>query len=95
MIQISEDRLAQLIEAEKTLKGFLDRFPELANGNKLTPTAKRYRNALEKLVDKIEEVCDHDSFKGVFEVSYIHGFKYDGPTFTESLKEAKALLKRK
>jgi hypothetical protein len=94
MIQISEERLKELIDSELALKYYLNKYPELAKGEKLTATAKRYKKALESLVTQVEEVCNHPSFKSVFEVSYIHGINYDGPTFGDALAVAKATLKR-
>jgi hypothetical protein len=95
MIQISEERLLELVEAEKKLGSILEQYPEIGSGGKPTSTAKKYKNMLVKLVNKVEEVGNHPSFKSVFEVSYIHGFKYDGPYFADALSEAKQLLKRK
>lgn len=87
MIQISEERYQQLINAENTLKDLGNRKP------RLTPVSKKYKEALQKLVNKVEEVGTHPSFIGMFQIAYAHGFKYDGPSFHLELTEAKKVLK--
>jgi hypothetical protein len=93
MIQITEERLLELVEKEKKLESILEAYPEIQQEQKLTPAARRYKNALSKLLSDVETVLTNDSFKGIFQIAYVHGAIYKGPNLAKSLAEARKVLK--
>lgn len=48
--------------------------------------------ALKNLVDKLEECQPY--IDDTFILGYVHGGRYDGPTYGEELKAAKEILKK-
>lgn len=93
MIQVSEQRLIELVEKEKKLEEILSKHPELLENKKPTSTAKKYKAALAKLLGDVEAVLSNESFKGIFQIAYIHGATYTGPNLAKSLAEARKALK--
>lgn len=91
--KIGEERLVELIEKERKLEELLSTYPELLEERRPTPAARRYKNALSTLIAKVEDVLKNDSFKGIFQVAYIHGCKYTGPNLAKALAEAKKVIK--
>lgn len=52
----------------------------------------QYREALQALVNKLDEISKHSSFVGVFQNAWIHGQVYNGPTWEPELKNARKTL---
>lgn len=48
--------------------------------------------ALNNLCDKLDEIVADDSYKSVFTIAFVHGCKYQGPSWEETLKQARATL---
>ena len=48
--------------------------------------------AARALLEKIDLVDESDSIKAVFMSAYIHGVKYDGPTYASEREELRAAL---
>lgn len=61
--------------------------------DRIIPIIEPYIQALENLVNKVEDIDAHPSFKGMQSLYYIHGFKYDGPNWKAEIDTAKELLK--
>ncbi len=92
-VHIDESRLLELIDKEKRLESLLVAYPELENGEKVTPTAKKYREAFATFVGRVELVLSSQEMLGVFTLAHIHGINYSGPNLAEDIVKAKALLK--
>lgn len=91
-ISVDEKRYAELLEKEKKLDAVVSIYPEIESGQKLTPAAKRYRSALESLAAQVEKVMTCEELASIFQIAYIHGFKYKGPGFGDELAKVNKLL---
>lgn len=91
-ITVSEERLCALVEAEDRLEALLARYPELILGQKLTPAAKRYKEAFTKFVERTDQVLSCPELVGIFQYAYAHGFEYKGPSLHLDIAAAKKLL---
>ena len=92
-IAISEERWVQLITAETKLSQILHDHPELTEKKKLTPAAKRYKEAFKKFVDRTDQVLACPEIVAIFTVAAMHGCEYNGPTLAKDILDAKKLLK--
>lgn len=43
-------------------------------------------SAAKEYVDRMEEIYDNESYKGIWGLAYAHGVKYDGPNDVEARK---------
>ena len=48
--------------------------------------------ALQQLVDRLDEVHEHPAYKSVWTLYVIHGMRYDGPTYVDALAKARKAL---
>lgn len=94
-IIISEKRYQELVEKEKKHDQILGEYPELKEGQKLTPAAKRYKSALASLANQVEKVMGSEEMKGILQVAFLHGFQYSGPGFGEEMAKVNKLLGKK
>jgi predicted translin family RNA/ssDNA-binding protein len=92
MVSIPEDRWTDLIKAETRLKQLLHDHPELEKGEKLTATAKRYKAAFAKFVERTDQVLSSPELVGIFQYAYVHGYKYTGPSLHLDIAAAKKQL---
>lgn len=49
-------------------------------------------NAMRDLVHRLDDIEQHQSYKAVWSIAWVHGIKYDGPNWSEPLKQCKELL---
>ena len=54
---------------------------------------ERLREALQGLVDRLDEIHADPAYKSVWTVNQIHVGPYTGPTYVEALARARAALK--
>lgn len=54
---------------------------------------ERLRDALQNLVDVLDQIMAHPEYHRVFTIAHVHGGAYRGPNWAEALSEAKAALK--
>ena len=57
------------------------------------PPVDEVRAALQGLVDRLDEIHADPAYKSVWTSYYVHGGRYDGPTYVEALARARAALK--
>ena len=50
------------------------------------------REALQGLVDRLDEIAANDEFKSVWTLHYVHGGVYRGPNWVDALERARAAL---
>jgi len=50
------------------------------------------REALQGLVDRLDEIAANDEFKSVWTLHHVHGGRYAGPTWVDALERARAAL---
>lgn len=93
-VKISEERYQELLRSEKKLEIVLAAYPEFDKGYKVTPAVKRYKSALESLAAQVEKVMTSKELASIFEIAYVHGFKYSGPTFVEEMNKVNKLLRK-
>jgi len=91
-VMIAESRFRELVEKEKKLDALMAAYPELISGHKLTPTAKRYKTAFAKFVERTDQVLSSPEIIGVFQNAYVHGYEYKGPSLHLDIAAAKKLL---
>jgi predicted translin family RNA/ssDNA-binding protein len=91
-VSIAEARFQELTEKEKKLEALLTAYPELQSGQKLTPTAKRYKEAFAKFVERTDQVLSSAELVGIFQYAYVHGYKYTGPSLHLDIAAAKKQL---
>lgn len=91
-ILLTEERMVELIAKEKQLKALLTAYPELKDGQKLTPAAKRYKAAFSAFVERVDSVLSTEDFKGIFQIAYVHGFTYKGESLASDIAAARKLL---
>lgn len=91
-VSITEERYQELIGKEMHLDGILKAHPELETTMKLTPTAKKYKVALEEFVERVNQVLNSDHMKDMFQIAYVHGFKYKGESLALDIVKVKKLL---
>ncbi len=48
--------------------------------------------ALQGLVNRLDEVHEHPAYKNVWTLYVIHGMRYDGPTYVDALAKARKAL---
>ena len=98
-LEAENARLQVCVEAlETALDGIGDITPKLqrcvkelqAERDGYKVLAERRREALVKLADKCDEVAE--ATIGIFTMAMIHGNNYDGPTFEQELKDARAAI---
>lgn len=53
---------------------------------------KQIRFAADDLIKKLEEVHANDKFNGVFMMAKVHGYEYDGPTYSQEVAKLKEAL---
>jgi hypothetical protein len=86
----------------------LCRLEELANPEKAVERQERNARILSKaealmrdeeirrkakaLVEKIEAIHADNRYRAVWEVAFVHGYKYDGPQYVEELSALKTAL---
>jgi hypothetical protein len=92
-ISVDENRYVELLEKERKLDAIVSAYPEIEDGQKLTSAAKRYKAAFSKFVDRVDQVLSSDQIKGIFQIAYVHGFKYKGESLAQDILDAKKLLK--
>lgn len=54
--------------------------------------AAQEREALERLVAKLDAIDAHPGLKAVFTIAMVHGVAYNGPNWSDELKAARAAL---
>lgn len=91
-IVITEGRYQELKDKAARLDSLLAAYPELQDSQKLTPAAKRYKNALEAFVKRVDKVLSSAEMVGIFQVAAIHGCDYKGPSLAQDIADAKKLL---
>jgi hypothetical protein len=52
----------------------------------------RLREALQGLVDRLDEIHANPAYKSVWTVNQLHAGPYTGPTYVEALARARAAL---
>jgi hypothetical protein len=52
----------------------------------------RLREALQGLVDRLDEIHAHPAYNGMISSYHVHGGVYDGPSWEEPLERARAVL---
>ena len=61
----------------------------------LEKSVSAYREALEALVTKLDEVHADERYKGVWSLAAAHGMTYKGPRYTVELNAARTALATK
>ena len=51
------------------------------------------REALQNLVERLDEIHAHPEFKSVWTMYAVHGGQYRGPTWVDALEAARVVLK--
>ena len=89
---ITEERFKELTEKEKKLDTLMATYTELKSGHKLTPAAKKYKLALEEFVERVDKVLSSEDMIGMFQIAYVHGFKYKGESLAPDIIKVRKLL---
>jgi polyhydroxyalkanoate synthesis regulator phasin len=84
-------------EIRKSMWHFIIKWMQRAEERQRALTAsqaevERLKEALTKLVQKLDIVHADSRYEGVWTIAYLHGQSYTGPTYTDELAAARAAL---
>lgn len=91
-VMISDARYAELTGKEMQLEALLASYPELTECQPPTRATKKYKVAFAAFVKRVDEVLSSEEIKSMFQIAYIHGFTYKGPSLAKDIELAKKLL---
>ena len=89
-LQLYQERIHQVRQKVRLSKAAKDLLSKARERDGYKALAERRGEALVKLADKCDEVVE--ATIGIFTMAMIHGNNYDGPTFEQELKDARATI---